>query len=71
MPPTLRRESAALLMLNVPITLPTPLAAHSVVGERDQTTLDPLLTTPVTERELIVGRANRTAVTERLGLGDV
>jgi ABC-2 type transport system permease protein len=50
-------ESAELLMLVVPITLPTAIAAYAVVGERDQATLEPLLTTPVTERELIVGKA--------------
>jgi ABC-2 type transport system permease protein len=50
-------ESAELMMLIVPITLPTAIAAYSVIGERDQATLEPLLTTPVTERELIVGKA--------------
>ncbi len=50
-------NSAELMMLIVPITLPTAIAAYSVIGERDQATLEPLLTTPITERELIVGKA--------------
>jgi ABC-2 type transport system permease protein len=31
----------------VPAVIPASIAAYSVVGERDQGTLEPLLTTPV------------------------
>jgi ABC-type Na+ efflux pump permease subunit len=48
--------SALLLMLIVPVILPAAIAAYSVVGERDQGTLEPLLTTPVRRGELMLGK---------------
>src|ERR1700691_1666076 len=36
-----------LLLLLVPVIMPSTLAAYSVVGERDLGTLEPLLTTPL------------------------
>jgi ABC-2 type transport system permease protein len=47
----------SLLMLIVPIVIPPVIAAYSVVGERDQGTLEPVLTTPVSASELLVGKA--------------
>ena len=47
----------SLLMLIVPIVLPPVIAAYSVVGERDQGTLEPVLTTPIQASELLVGKA--------------
>ena len=47
----------SLLMLIVPIVIPPVIAAHSVVGERDQGTLEPVLTTPVRASELLLGKA--------------
>lgn len=47
----------SLLMLIVPIVLPPMIAAYSVVGERDQGTLEPVLTAPVRATELLVGKA--------------
>ncbi len=46
-----------LLMLIVPAVLPSTIAAYSVIGERDQGTLEPLLTTPVRRSELLLGKA--------------
>jgi ABC-type transport system involved in multi-copper enzyme maturation permease subunit len=46
-----------LFMLLVPATVPATIAAYSVVGEREQGTLEPLLTTPVTNEEFLVGKA--------------
>jgi ABC-2 type transport system permease protein len=48
--------SALLLMLIVPVILPAAIASYSVVGERDQGTLEPLLTTPVRRGELMLGK---------------
>ncbi len=48
--------SVLLLMLIVPVILPAAFAAYSVVGERDQGTLEPLLTTPVRRGELMLGK---------------
>jgi ABC-type Na+ efflux pump permease subunit len=50
-------SSAELMMLLVPLALPTTIAAYAVVGERDQGTLEPVLTTPISSKELIVGKA--------------
>jgi len=47
----------SLLMLIVPIALPPVIAAYSVVGERDQGTLEPVLTTPLRASELLLGKA--------------
>jgi len=50
----------SLLMLIVPVVLPPVIAAYSVVGERDQGTLEPVLTTPVRASELLLGKAIAT-----------
>jgi ABC-type Na+ efflux pump permease subunit len=47
----------SLLLLIVPIVIPPVIAAYSVVGERDQGTLEPVLTTPVQPSELLLGKA--------------
>jgi ABC-type Na+ efflux pump permease subunit len=47
----------SLLMLIVPIVIPPVIASYSVVGERDQGTLEPLLTAPVRASELLLGKA--------------
>jgi ABC-2 type transport system permease protein len=47
----------SLLMLMVPIVLPPVIAAYSVVGERDQGTLEPVLTAPLPASELLLGKA--------------
>jgi len=47
----------SLLMLIIPVVLPPVIAAYSVVGERDQGTLEPVLTTPIPASELLIGKA--------------
>jgi ABC-type transport system involved in multi-copper enzyme maturation permease subunit len=49
--------STFLLLLIVPVVVPAAIAAYSVVGEREQGTLEPLLTTPVRREELLLGKA--------------
>ncbi len=49
--------SIFLLLLIVPAVIPATVAAYSVVGERDQGTLEPLLTTPVSRAEILLGKA--------------
>jgi len=46
-----------LYMLLISVVTPSTLAAYSVVGEREQGTLEPLLTTPLREQEFIFGKA--------------
>jgi ABC-type transport system involved in multi-copper enzyme maturation permease subunit len=47
----------SLLLLVIPVVVPPVLASYSVVGEREQGTLEPVLTTPVTASELLLGKA--------------
>jgi ABC-2 type transport system permease protein len=47
----------SLLMLIIPVVIPPVIAAYSVVGERDQGTLEPVLTAPVRASELLLGKA--------------
>ena len=56
---TLRRPvGEALLFLQlIPVMLPTTIAAYAVMGEREQRTLETVLTTPVRDRELLGGKA--------------
>lgn len=44
-------------MLLIPVLVPATLAAYTVVGEREQGTLEPLLTTPILREEFIAGKA--------------
>ncbi len=44
-------------LLLIPVITPSTLAAYSVVGEREQGTLEPLLTTPLRRQEFILGKA--------------
>ncbi len=53
----LRHEHVLLYMLGIPALVPSFVAAYSVVGERQQGTLEPLLTTPIRRRELMLGKA--------------
>jgi ABC-2 type transport system permease protein len=53
----LRREHVLLYMLGIPALVPSFVAAYSIVGEREQGTLEPVLTTPVRREELLLGKA--------------
>ena len=44
-------------MLGIPALVPSFVAAYSVVGERQQGTLEPVLTTPIRREELLLGKA--------------
>ena len=46
-----------LYMLGIPALVPSVVAAYSVVGERQQGTLEPVLTTPVRREEFLLGKA--------------
>jgi len=46
-----------LILLIAPALLPAVIASYSVVGEREQGTLEPLLTTPLRREELLLGKA--------------
>ena len=46
-----------LYLLLIPAIVPATVSAYSVVGEREQGTLEPILTTPVRREEFLVGKA--------------
>jgi ABC-2 type transport system permease protein len=49
--------NALLYMLGIPAVVPALVAAYSIVGERQQDTLEPVLTTPILQEEFLVGKA--------------
>lgn len=53
----LRHEHSLLYLLAIPGLVPAALASYSLVGERLQGTLEPMLTTPIRRSELLVGKA--------------
>jgi ABC-type Na+ efflux pump permease subunit len=58
----LRHEHVLLYMLGIPALVPSLVAAYAVVGERQQGTLEPVLTTPIRREELLLGKALATFV---------
>jgi ABC-2 type transport system permease protein len=46
-----------LYLLLIPVLVPATISGYAVIGERDQGTLEPLLTTPIRQEELLVGKA--------------
>jgi ABC-type Na+ efflux pump permease subunit len=46
-----------LYLLLIPAIVPSTLSAYSVVGEREQGTLEPILITPIRREEFLVGKA--------------
>jgi ABC-type Na+ efflux pump permease subunit len=50
-------DRSLFLPLIVPVLVPSMMSAYSVVGEREQGTLEPVLITPVSRAELLIGKA--------------
>ena len=46
-----------LYMLVIPVTMPSVVCAYSVVGEREQGTLEPILITPIRREEFLIAKA--------------
>ena len=53
----LSHEHLLLYMLGIPAIVPAAVAAYAVVGERQQGTLEPVLTTPIRRQEFLLGKA--------------
>ena len=53
----LGRYHVLLYMLAIPVLTPAMLAGYTVAGERQQGTLEPVLTTPVRREEFLLGKA--------------
>ncbi len=46
-----------LYLLIIPVVIPSQTAAYAVIGEREQGTLEPVLTTPIRREEFLFGKA--------------
>jgi ABC-type transport system involved in multi-copper enzyme maturation permease subunit len=53
----LLHEHVLLYLLGIPTLVPVFLSATAVAGERQQGTLEPVLTTPIRREELLLGKA--------------
>ncbi len=49
-------RAAAGIFLLMPIAITSTVAAFSIVGEKQQRTLEPILATPITDRQLMLGK---------------
>jgi ABC-type Na+ efflux pump permease subunit len=54
---SIKHHHELLYLLAIPALVPSTLAAYAVVGEREQGTLEPLLTTPIRREELLLAKA--------------
>jgi ABC-type Na+ efflux pump permease subunit len=52
----LRDDHVLLYLLGIPILVPPVIAATAIAGERQQGTLEPVLTTPIRREELLLGK---------------
>jgi len=50
-------NNALMYFLLMPMIIPLAIAVYSVVGEKEQGSLEPLLATPLTDTEIFVGKA--------------
>ena len=53
----LSHEHVLLYLLGIPAIVPALVAAYAVAGERQQGTLEPVLTTPIRREELLIAKA--------------
>lgn len=53
----LRIGLSLLYMLVIPVTVPAVVSAYAVVGEREQGTLEPVLSTPIRSEEFLIAKA--------------
>jgi ABC-type transport system involved in multi-copper enzyme maturation permease subunit len=53
----LANEHVLVYLLGIPCLVPVFIAAYAVVGERQQGTLEPVLTTPIQREEFLLGKA--------------
>ena len=46
-----------MLFMLIPVAIPVTIAAYSIVGEKTTRSLEPLLATPITTEELLIGKS--------------
>jgi ABC-type transport system involved in multi-copper enzyme maturation permease subunit len=54
---TFQTGDPLVILLGIPALVPSILAGYAVVGEREQGTLEPVLTTPIPREELVLAKA--------------
>jgi ABC-type transport system involved in multi-copper enzyme maturation permease subunit len=54
---SLAHEHVLVYLLGIPSLVPVFVAAYAVIGEREQGTLEPALTTPIRSEEFLLGKA--------------
>ena len=54
---SLRIGLSLLYLLVIPVMMPSVVCAYSVVGEREQGTLEPVLSTPIRREEFVIAKA--------------
>ncbi len=50
-------NTALMYFLLLPAIIPLAIAVYSIVGEKEQSSLEPLLATPISDLELVLGKA--------------
>jgi len=55
-------NTSLMYFMVLPAVIPLAIAVYSIVGEKEQTTLEPLLATPITDGELFLGKALASAI---------
>ncbi|MCK5248285.1 ABC transporter permease subunit [Candidatus Bipolaricaulota bacterium] len=50
-------NTSLMYFMLLPAIIPLAIAVYSIVGEKEQTTLEPLLATPISDTELFLGKA--------------
>ncbi len=50
------------LFMIIPVMIPTAISAYSIVGEKTTRSLEPLLATPITTMELLLGKGLASAI---------
>jgi ABC-2 type transport system permease protein len=55
-------EGFQVFFLIIPLALPVSIAAYSIVGEKTTKSLEPLLATPITVTELLIGKGLAAAI---------
>lgn len=60
-------SSFMIMFMIIPLFIPVNMAAYSIVGEKTSRTLEPLLATPITTAELLVGKNLAAAIPAVLG----
>ncbi len=51
-----------MMFMIIPVAIPVTMAAYSIVGEKTTRSLEPLLATPITTSELLVGKCLATVI---------